>query len=231
MNHGALCICEICGTNVPKASKADAGQLIPTIDSAERIKVCAFKNINDENGVIWHIATKGNTRLYCNPHTFGDVVASRSSDGVFGGGYVGHLVGNISEINTTANIQNSWMAVDLGTRRSLVINHLCLRFGWSSTGPTVHFIKNFELQGSNDGTNWDLIKRFENDNFNEIDACPSPKNFGKEQPWAHWAIEAPNKSYQQFRILQFGPNWGGEGGNVLALSGIELYGDFSEISN
>jgi hypothetical protein len=229
MNHGALCICEICGTNVPKVSKADAGQLIPTIASVKRIKVCTFENINDENGVIWHIATKGGTRLYCNPHKSGDVVASRSSDGVFGGGDVGNLVGNISEINTTANKQNSWMAVDLGARRSLVVNHLCLRFGWSSTGSTIHFIKNFELQGSNDGTNWDLIQRFENDNFNNKDPCPSPKNFGKEQPWAHWNITAPNESHRQFRILQFGPNWGE--GHVLALSGIELYGDLSEITN
>ena len=229
MNHGALCICEICGTNVPKASKADAGQLIPNIASVKRIKVCTFQSINDANGVICYIATKENTQSYCNPHKSGDVVASRSSNGVFGGGDVGNLVGNISEINTTANKKNSWMAVDLGARRSLVVNHFCLRFGWSSTSPTIHFIKNFELQGSNNGTNWDLIKRFEDDDFNHKAACPSPNNFGKDQPWAHWDIKAPNESYQQFRILQFGPNQGG--GDVLALSGIELYGDLSEIIN
>lgn len=57
-----------------------------------------FQNVFDEKGVLFHIATKGTTQLYRNPHEAGYVVASRSSDGMFGGGDVKSFVGRTSEV-------------------------------------------------------------------------------------------------------------------------------------
>ena len=242
-NHESLCICEMCGTNVPKLSTGGVGQLIDNavgIDNAigiNRVKTCEFQTVNDENGVLFHIATNGGIKLYRNPHEAGYVVASRSSDGMFGGGDVKSLVGRTSEINVTADEKDSWMAVDLGAHRSVVVNHFCLRYGWSCTSTGIHFPQNFELQGSNCETTtestWETIQRHESDTFNYTLACPSPNNFGKKQPWAHWEVAPPNgatiPSFRHFRILQFGAHQGGR--HVLALSGLELYGELTEHSS
>lgn len=230
-NHESLDICEMCGKNVPKLLTGSVGQLIDNVVGIDRIKICTFQTVNDENGVLFHIATKGNTQLYRNPHDAGYVVASRSSDGMFGGGDVKSLVGRTSEINVTADKEGSWMAVDLGAHRSVVVNYFCLRYGWSCTSTGIHFPQNFELQGSNCKTTtdatWEMIQRFEGDKFNNTPVCPSPNNFGKNQPWAHWEVAPTNGvSYRRFRILQFGPHQGGR--HVLALSGLELYGELTK---
>ena len=242
MNKGTILICELCGTAkaVEVTTVAEKLVVATVTEKTVEIKNFVFQNIFDENGVLFHIATKGKTQLYRNPHEAGYVVASRSSDGMFGGGDVKDFVGRTSEINVTADKDNSWMAVDLGAHRSLVVNHFCLRFGWSCTSVGIHFPQNFELQGSNDNITWETIQRHESDTFNHATACPSPNNFGKSQPWAHWSIGTiptnasttittyNNKQFRHFRILQFGPHQGGR--NVLALSGIELYGNLTEES-
>jgi hypothetical protein len=232
VNKGTLLICELCGASKQQQQLKQLPQLPQLQEPQEQeltTKTFVFQNVFDENGVLFHIATKGTTQLYRNPHEAGYVVASRSSDGIFGGGDVKSFVGRTSEINVTADKVNSWMAVDLGKHRSLVVNHFCLRFGWSCTSTGIHFPQNFELQGSNDSTTWETIQRHESDTFNHAPACSSPNNFGGSQPWAYWSISAPNHtigSFRHFRILQFGPHQGGR--HVLALSGLELYGDLTE---
>ena len=132
------------------------------------------------------------------------------------------------KINVTADKVNSWMRVDLKAHRSLAVNHYCLRYGWNCTFIGIHFPQNFELQGSNDDVVWETIQKHESDSFNNAIACPSPGNFAANQPCAHWSVPCVG-SFRYFRILQLGPHQGGR--NVLALSGLELYGDLTEHSS
>ena len=233
-NSGTINICELCGTNCGKAPQMQAPQMQAPQD-AQVVKNFTFTSLFNKNvvedggfnidGVLFYIGTKKYTQLYQNPHEAGYVVASKSSD-IFGSD-IKSLVGRTSDINTTADKEGSWMAVDLSASRSLIVNHFCLRYGWSSTSTSIHFPQNFELQGSNCGATWKMIQRFEGDTFNNAPVCQSPNNFAKNQPWAHWKITTPNvKSFRHFRILQFGPHQGGR--HVLALSGLELYGDLTE---
>ena len=251
INKGTLFICELCGgakcgkatTQVPEAPEVPEVPEVPEISEVSEVsevKKFTFNGLFNSNklntdGVLFYIGTKGSTQLYRNPHEAGYVVASRSSDGMFGGGDVWSLVGRDSKINVTADREKSWMAVDLGAHRSLVVSYFCLRYGWNFTSAGIHFPQNFELQGSNCETTtddtWVPIQRHEGDTFNDAPACPSPSNFGENQPWAHWPVAPTNGAtgaFRHFRIFQFGPHQGGR--HVLALSGLELYGELIERS-
>jgi hypothetical protein len=186
--------------------------------------VCTFSAPFDTNGVLYRIATKGSTRPYVNPHTAGEVVASascgnsRPSDGhtyadcVF----VEHTHATHLE-NYTDNEPNSWMAVDLGEGRSLVAQYYCLRsdldadleFEYDSTDAK---LRHWELQGSNDGHAWTMLRKHEGDSSLAAESMST----------AAWAVDAAGRAFRRFRILQTAPTVNGD--HHLACTGIELYG-------
>ena len=116
------------------------------------------------------------------------------------------------------------MAVDLGERRSLVLDHYCLR----SDGNEKYKPRTWELQGSNDGQSWQTLRRHEEDDSLSDESMSI----------AAWPVDAGGQSFRCFRVLQTGAN-SFEGdvddhGTVdddedenlhhLMLTGIELYG-------
>ena len=119
----------------------------------------------DGRGALHHIATGGGARVYANPHDAGLVVASMSSmpngDGnrehadprrfVQGSDHDGNY-------NFTGNVAGSWMAVDL--QRPLQPTHYCLR---SDKFPSSHRMRNWRLEGSNDGSRWTTLREHHND--------------------------------------------------------------------
>ena len=110
----------------------------------------------------------------------------------------------------TDNATNSWMSVDLGEGRSLVPSHYCLR---SDRHVDHHKLRNWELQGSLDGTTWQTLRRHENDaSLAEV-----------AMSTAAWPVHAGGQGYRHFRIFQTGQTsaWGG---HHLMCAGIELYG-------
>jgi hypothetical protein len=166
----------------------------------------------DEAGVLHHIATEGGTSPYVNPHTAGRVVASRSSSG---GGSDAHFVaGPCPGLCWTKNFgSNSWMAVDLGVGRRLAVNHYALRHGFPGGA---FALRNWELQGSEDGEAWTTLRRHGHDGTMEA------KGFFV----AHWAVEGVTTPYRHFRVHQHGLNYSGS--FFLSCNGIELYGALSE---
>ena len=113
----------------------------------------------------------------------------------------------------TEDSQNSWMRVDLGATRSLVVRHYALRHpaGWTYTP------RHWELQGANaaDGP-WTTLRRHDND--------ASIK--GQYGFVAAWPVEGA-VPFRFFRIHQHGrlaKPCGGAGSNNLICAGIELYG-------
>ena len=84
-----------------------------------------FESTSDANGILHHIGTRGGTAAYCNPHMTGDVTSSLSSighgvaeaDNSAVGRFVqhAHAHAHAAPVGTyTANLAQSWMAVDLG---------------------------------------------------------------------------------------------------------------------
>ena len=80
--------------------------------------------------------------------------------------------------------------MSLGSTRTLVPNYYSLRHGGNSRADA---LRNWTLQGSNDGKSWVVIKRHVNDvALNGIFATQS------------WAIPDCTQSFRHFRILQTG---------------------------
>eukprot|EP01047_Picozoa_sp_COSAG01_P022080 COSAG01_NODE_1301_length_10829_cov_20.185182_4_plen_526_part_00 len=172
----------------------------------------------DKAGVLHHIATEGGTSSYVNPHTAGRVMASRSSQSL--GRKEDFVARQSPHSSFTQNVPNSWMAVDLGAGRRLTVNHYALRHGLDSGN---HCLRNWELQGSEDGASWTVLRRHDNDTTMEE----------KGRFVAHWAVEGATTAYRHFRVQQHGANSGypgepGNGFNHVVCGGIELYGTLTE---
>jgi hypothetical protein len=118
--------------------------------------------------------------------------------------------------NYTKDEPKSWMSVDLGEGRSLAPDHYCLRHVYNDHGmfpQNFHAMRNWQLEGSNDGIHWDTLRSHANDTALDND-CVSE---------AAWPVhQDTNTAYRHFRILQTGGN--SAGNNLLICTGIELYG-------
>ena len=166
----------------------------------------------DQAGVLNHIGTAGGTREWVNPCTSGDVAVAWSSV------HVGPEEQFVSKWDWKAqgsytnNEANSWMRVDLGATRSLVVRHYALRHDHNG----YNALRNWELQGANaaDGP-WTTLRRHDND------ASIEPKcGFV-----AAWAVEGA-APFRFFRIHQHGPESSGH--HYMMCAGIELYGVLTE---
>jgi hypothetical protein len=171
----------------------------------------------DTNGVLHWIGTGEGVRAYANPHgAEGAVVAAMSTIGHLANDplrFVQHVHdGKLS--NFTKNVPNSWMSVDLGAARRLVVDHYCLRHGY---GSGISILRNWRLEGLNDSTAWVVLKTHTNDHA-LADAGYST---------AAWPVTPPTaEGFRHFRIIQFGKDSSNH--DQLMCAGIELYGTLSK---
>jgi len=168
-----------------------------------------FASAFDTNGILYLIGTRGGTAAYRNPHELGEVVSSSSSLSVMGAveRFVQHAHA-APVTNCTLNYPESWLAVDLGEGRSLVVDHYCLRSDLNNR----HKLRNWELQGSLNGQTWQTLRAHQGD---ESLASQSMST-------AAWPVNAGAQAFRHFRILQTGAN--SSGIHYLKCTGIELYG-------
>ena len=175
-----------------------------------------FTECFDTNGVLYYLATDGwFTTDYSNPHTSGMVVATFSSKGsqphAAAERFVQHQ--HDGNYNFTDDKPNSWMSVDLGEGRTLVPDHYCLRSGKHEGN---HKLRNWELQGSEDGDQWHTLRRHDNDTSLADPAFST----------ADWSVEADGRSFRHFRVHQHARN--SDNKDYLMCCGIELYGTLVE---
>ena len=170
-----------------------------------------FESAFDTNGILHHIGTRGGTAAYRNPHELGEVVSSASSLG--NRAAVEHFVQHAHAApvhNYTSNNAQSWLAVDLGEGRSLVVDHYCLR---SDQHIGQHKLRNWELQGSLDGQTWQTLRAHQRDTSLS----------SRSMSTAAWPVDAGAQAFRHFRIQQMNVNSSGKRHN-LTCAGIELYG-------
>ena len=101
------------------------------------------------------------------------------------------------------------MAVDIGAGHQLSVNHYCLRQDCN-----IHFLRNWEFQGSNDNTTWVMLRKHVGDEGLN----------GKAYAVAHWPVEGKEAAtpFRYFRLLQNGKC--SNGYDHLMCCGIELWG-------
>ena len=159
----------------------------------------------DTNGLLYWIGTQGGRAAYQNPHVAGYVVASPSSVNT---GSVADFVGRAFTNSHTNNAPFSWMAVDLGAHRSIMLTHYCLRTRVEYNSS--HSIRSWEVEGGSPDIPYELISKHTNDttlSASRTEAC--------------WKVRE-SKYYRHFRLKQTGPN--SDNLNFLINSGIEFYG-------
>lgn len=177
-----------------------------------------FESSFDENGILYYLGTDGRKRPYVNPHNR-HVLAARSSGWPQWTPSPEDFVGRGVKDSSTDHVANSWMSVDLGSTKSLQVNHYCLRHGDGTGWPIDErrgywVLRHWHLQGSNDGLNWTTLREHINDSTME-DSAYSEGN---------WEVNssASRTPFRYFRIIQTGEN--SNGYDTLVCCGIELYG-------
>lgn len=116
-------------------------------------KVFEYSFDFDENGVLYHIGTKGGTARWRNPSLVenGVIVTTSSTDK----GDSITIVGRKAVECWTNDVPSSWFSIDLGVDRSLLITYYTLRHGGNSKQDC---LRNWVLQGSEDGTIFESCK-------------------------------------------------------------------------
>jgi hypothetical protein len=120
--------------------------------------------------------------------------------------------------NYTANLADSWMAVDLKAAR-LVPNHYALR---SDANTASHKLRHWRLEASNDEQAWTILRAHSSD----ASMGDGPMSV------AAWPLDAEavaGRSFRHFRIVQTGQNSTNRY-HYLMCAGIELYGVLTDAS-
>ena len=107
------------------------------------------------------------------------------------------------------------MAVDLGEGRSLRLDHYCLR----SDSFATYKLRNWNLQGTNDGVEWTTLRQHVNDQSLGLTRMST----------AAWPVEGCQVAYRYFRVFKTGPNSKGNS-DALMCAGIELYGQLMQLA-
>lgn len=198
----------------------------------------------DDKGVLYWLGSSGKTSFYRNPHTSGRIKASMSSC------YSGdpfNIVARSSEHcpNYTCNRAESWVEIDFGPQRLMLVDRYTIRHGSSTTG---NALRSWKLQGkvdssgpvtpkkssifasdnnatsdnnsSSDTSEWVTLKEHEDDQ--SLSENPNST--------ATWDVEIPGSvssdlstlGFRYFRILQTDLN--SSSNNCLFCCGLEFYG-------
>lgn len=163
----------------------------------------------DDQGILYYIGTKGGSAKWRNPclMEFGVKITSSSIER----GNPIEILGRKATSSEvwTKDVPSSWICLDLGVGRSLIITQYTLRHGGLT--PKQDNLRNWVLQASDDCQNWIVISRHSQD-----DSLTLHSTFT-------WTVTTCTRNYRYFRILQTGHN--ASNNNFLSLSGIELYGE------
>ena len=105
----------------------------------------------DENGALFFLGSKGNSRLWNNPHCIGEVEAFGSS---IGQGRIEEIVGRKLTKTRTHNEAFSYFGVDLKNRKLLPSAYTL-----KNRDSVSHILLNWMFEGSNDKINWTCLDK------------------------------------------------------------------------
>jgi hypothetical protein len=161
-----------------------------------------------DGGLFRWLGSNGGTTEYVNPHTTRKVIVTASS--LYGTleKFIQHTPPGGAERNYTNNEPGLWVAVQLAV--AVVLKGYDLRHGLYD-GSWV--LRNWNLEGSNDGVEWVVLHQHVNDTSLAETAHST----------ASWEVNNPNGlAFSRFRIIMTGPNSGGD--HDIFMMGLELYG-------
>ena len=161
----------------------------------------------DENGLLFYLGTDGGKRAWINPMQAGRATVTASSQSC---GQPLMVVGREPATCYSNNVANSWFAIDLGAGTLVRPNYYTLRHSHGNSNA----LRNWRLEGSEDGTTWHTLRVHVNDA-----ALPSDPS---SPATASWPL-ATERFVRHLRVFQSGPN--ADGQHYLMLGGFEVYGE------
>ncbi len=163
-----------------------------------------FSLSGDNNGVFYYLGTSKGATAWNNPSGVSIGVTASS----VGFGSVELLTNRADDQFYTGNIANSWVEFDLGTL-ALKCNYYCLR----NRNQDIHYLRNWQLQGSNDGNTWAVL----DDQVNN-------STLNTPSQWLSLPVTS-SVQYSKFRIFETGIN--SSNAYYVCLGEVELYGVLS----
>jgi len=160
----------------------------------------------DEKGICSYIGTNRNMEIWSNPAESHQIRVEASSL-QHNSDPVTAIVGREVVRCVTLPNPNQWFLIDFMDRRIVPRMYSLRHYASYDT----EALRNWNLEASNDGTNWICLRTHKDDSSLE-----------KKGQFASWEISNVNESFSQFRVIMTGKNsndhW------YLALSGFEIYG-------
>eukprot|EP00927_Polykrikos_kofoidii_P034575 TRINITY_DN2930_c0_g1_i3.p1 TRINITY_DN2930_c0_g1~~TRINITY_DN2930_c0_g1_i3.p1 ORF type:complete len:1526 (-),score=225.95 TRINITY_DN2930_c0_g1_i3:256-4833(-) len=166
----------------------------------------------DTQGLFYWIGTAKGAAAWSNPADRGDVQLSCSSSGNSSSYPLKSVLSHSKATWYSNDSADQWFTVDLLSVGKLVPRFYRIRT--VETAAKTQTLRNWRLEGSQDGTTWSLLRK-------HIDDCTLGGGEGSvsalyELPW----VKAP--AFKCFRVYQTGKNHGDK--QHLACGGLELYG-------
>lgn len=196
----------------------------------------------DEKGVFYWLGSSGKTSFYRNPHTSGRITAKMSS--CFAGDPFNIVARSADHCpNYTYNRAESWVEVDFGPHRLMLVDKYTVRHGSSTVG---NALRSWKLQAKA-GATASSVKPITT--ILSIGAADTLNQSGDDDQWvtlkeheddqslaeepnstATWEVDMPTSigsdfnslGFRYFRLLQTDLN--SSGNNCLFCCGVEFYG-------
>jgi len=190
---------------------------------AQTTEVLTYDSFGGVTGVVYRLGTNFGVLPFENPHVAGRCVVVRSSSE---SGTAADLTDRIPNNTYSISVPNSWIVIDLGASRKMVVNQYTLR----NRSFADRAIRNWKLQGTNDGGSnsvGDLNAAVWTDLDIKINNTTMP---ALVNAWALYSVsEGITTPFRKLRILQTGVNSGPTAGgpdNYLTVAEMEFYGTF-----
>lgn len=171
----------------------------------------------DGNGYLYYLATNGKTEEWKNPHVSKIVEVTASSKNQHGYDAISDVVNHDTQgrFHTRHGDENPWITISIINNTSICPTQYCLQ----STGPDSHTsfaLRNWKLQGSNDGERWtDLFVHVNDQTIKRADGGGVVRGF--------WDIPIQHRNfYRHFRLNTEGKEQ--ERGRMFGVGGFEIYG-------
>lgn len=177
-----------------------------------------YASPGDANGVAYLLGTAFGTIPWTNPHNSLQCVVVRSSSE---NGSESDLVNRATENTHTANVAGSWVTIDLGVGRSLIVADYVLQ----NRSFADRAMRNWKLRESNDVAS-NTITDIDLATWVDIDVRVSDATMAvAANAFAHYSVSPTPGGGRWLQILSTGLNSGGD--NYLTLAEFEFYGVFS----
>jgi hypothetical protein len=108
----------------------------------------------------------------------------------------------------TDNIPNSWVQIDLGPRRKMIVNHYqFISIGYIQSSYLAN-VSNWNLEASNDAVEWIVLNSHRNFDYEKVDEKFKIRN--SNDYLQHWSVDIPANcskfGFRYFRIILQGEN-------------------------